>query len=183
MDKEEYKRERERVFSEQKQFLRDNPEVGRLVKTKKIFKWFLAGYLTVHFFLSIGIMIIQDSLTAGMAGIEIVKLFFHLLWICLFLNHAGIWKQNLMLYLSAGYNFYTLLQNRAIMQSVWTDLPYMELAPSVMYRGIMVMEVLLPFILLAMASWLILPRRNRELAEEASAMYLETLQDLQNRFR
>ncbi len=183
MDKEEYRREREKAASEQKQFLRDNPEVGRLVKTKRIFIWFLAGYLMVHFFLSIGILIVQDKLTAGMAGIELVKLFFQLLWICLFLNPAGIWKQNLMLYLSAGYNFYTLLANRAMMQSVWTYLPYMDLVPRLLYRYLMLTEILIPLILLAMASWLILPRRNRELSEEASAMYQETLQNLQNRFR
>ncbi len=64
------------------------------MKTKRIFIWFLAGYLMVHFFLSIGILIVQDNLTAGMVGIELVKLFFQLLWICLFLIPAGIWKQS-----------------------------------------------------------------------------------------
>lgn len=183
MDKEEYRRARKSAAEEQKQFLQDNPKVRRLVMTKRVFIWFLTGYLAVHFFLSIGILMIQDNLTVGMAGIELAKLFFQVLWICLFLNPAGVWKLNIMLYVSAAYNFFMLLENREIMQSVWIYLPHMDLVSGLLYRCLMLTEAVFPFILLAMALWLTLPRKNRELAEEASAMYQETLQELRNRFK
>lgn len=179
MDQAEYKMEREKALRQQEQFLSENPEIRRLVMTKKIFLRFLIGYLIVHFGLTVCIRVQQGDFTGFTAAAEAVKLLFQMLWLCLFLNYAGNWKQNLMLFISALYNLAVLLQNSKLLREVVSYLPYMERSTGLMYGSTLLMEALIPFILAGMGFWLTVPRRNRELSEEAAAMYQETLQNLQ----
>ena len=127
---------------------------------KKIFLWFLLIYLLVHFVLSVWIMILQRSVTAFAVGVDIVKMLFQMFLLGLVLNHMGIWRQNFLLYVMAEY------------------LSCLSVASGMAYRALMWMEVIYPLILLVMALWLTVPRRNRELSEEISAMFQESVKDL-----
>lgn len=180
MDKTEFEKKRQEVLLRQEQFLRDNPTIGTWVKIKKILFRFLAIYVMLHTAVSIGIMIWLKELTVGAAGVEIIKLLFMLLWLKLFLNDRGGWRLNIMLYVSAAYNFITLIQNKDLLLGVIEYLPFMPLVPALLYVILMVMETLLPILLLAIAIYLTVPGKHREWSEQAEAMYKTTIQDLRD---
>lgn len=178
MDREEYKSEWNRAKQEQKQYFRDNPAAGRLAMTKKIFLWFLLIYLLVHFAMSARIMIQQESIIGFSVGAEAVKMLFQMFLLGVILNHMGIWRQNLLLYVAAVYNFAVVLRNSKTMEEVAKYLPYMSGTSGMTYGILIWMDVMYPMILLAIALWLTVPRRNRELSEEISAMFQESVKDL-----
>lgn len=180
MDKTEFEKKRQEVLLRQKQFLEENPTIGAWVKTKKILFRFLAVYIMLHTAVSMGIMAWMRNLTVGAAGVEIVKLLFMLLWLKLFLNDRGGWRLNIMLYVSAAYNFMTLIQNKDLLLGVIENLSFMPLVPALLYVILMAMETLLPVLLLAIAIYLTVPGKHREWSEQAEAMYKATMQDLGN---
>lgn len=180
MDKAEFERQRQSILQEQEQFLVDNPEIGKWVKTKKILFRFLAGYYTIHTVISIAIMAMQQSLTVMEAVKYIVFLLFQLLWMAAFMNPRGGWRINLILYIAAAYNFYLLISNGAIMIETVSYLPYVPLSVALIYGILILMETLFPFILLAVAIYLTAFRNHREWSEQAEAMYKETAQVLQD---
>ena len=180
MDKIEFEKKRQEVLLRQSQFLEENPEIGAWVKTKKILFRFLAVYIMLHAAVSIGIMVWLKNLTVGAAGVEIIKLLFMLLWLKLFLNERGGWRLNVMLYVSAAYNFITLIQNKDLVLGVIEYLPFMSLVPALLYAILIAMETLIPIVLLAIAIYLTVPRKHREWSEQAEAMYKTTMQDLRD---
>lgn len=178
MEREEYKSARGRALEEQKQYFRENPEPRRFAMIKKIFLWFLLIYLLVHFVLFVWIMILQESFTGFAAGAEAAKMLFQMFLLGVVLNHMGVWRQNFLLYVMAVYNFAVLLKNSRAMEELAEYLPYLPGSSGMAYRALMWMEVIYPLILLVMALWLTVPRRNRELSEEISAMFQESVKDL-----
>lgn len=178
MEREEYKSVRDRALEEQKQYFLENAEPRRFAMIKKIFLWFLLIYLLVHFVLSVWIMILQGSVTAFAVGVDIVKMLFQMFLLGLVLNHMGIWRQNFLLYVMAAYDFAALLRNSKAMEELAEYLSCLSVASGMAYRALMWMEVIYPLILLVMALWLTVPRRNRELSEEISAMFQESVKDL-----
>lgn len=180
MDKTEFEKKRQEVLLRQKQFLEENPTIGAWVKTKKILFRFLAVYIMLHTAVSIGIMVWLKNFTVGAAGVEIVKLLFMLLWLKLFLNDRGGWRLNIMLYVSAAYNFMTLVQNKNLLLGVIEYLPFMPPVPALLYIILMIMEALLPILLLVIAIYLTVPGKHREWSEQAESMYKATMQDLRD---
>lgn len=180
MDKAEFERKRQSILQEQEQFLADNPEIGRWVKTKKILFRFLAGYWILHTAISIIIMAMQQSLTVMEAAKAVFLLLFQLLWMGAFMNSRGGWRINLILYAAAACNFYLLISNGAIMMETVSYLPDIPLPLALAYGMLMLMETLVPFILLAIAIYLTAFRSHREWSEQAEAMYKETMQALQD---
>ena len=83
-----------------------------------------------------------------------------------------------MLYVMAAYDFAALLRNSKAMEELAEYLSCLSVASGMAYRALMWMEVIYPLILLVMALWLTVPRRNRELSEEISAMFQESVKDL-----
>ncbi len=180
MDKAEFESRHQEMFRQQSRFFEDNPEIRKWVETKKILFWVLAGYWIVHWVVSIIIMIQMQNLTAAVAGIEIFKMLFQLLWMKVFLNHMGSWRLNIMLYVSAVYNGVMLIQNgRMVLESI-SYFPYMSFGSVLLYCILIGMEVLAPLLLLAVAIYLTVPSRHRKWSEQVEAMYKETTQVLQD---
>lgn len=183
MDKAEFIRKRQEILERQAQFLEERPEIGRLVRMKKIFLRVLMGIIILHFIFSICIMVSMQGFTAFDIGSEVFKLPFMLLWVFLFLNPRGSWTWNLMLYVSAVVNFGLVVQNREVMLGVLTNLSYLAIHSRVLYAAIMFLEVLLPFVLLGFALYLTVPMKHRVMAEVAANMYKETMAELQDAAR
>ncbi|MDE7284743.1 MAG: hypothetical protein K2N85_14340 [Lachnospiraceae bacterium] len=180
MDKNEYKKQRQITLQKQEQFLIDNPEIGKWVKMKKLLFRLLAGYWIFHTVISIIIMAMQQMLTVSEITRMVFMLLFQLLWMAAFMNPRGGWRLNLILYISAAYNLLMLVKNGAIMMETASYLPYMPLTVALTYGVLMLMEILVPFLLLAAAIYLTAFSNHREWSEQAEEMYKETFQELQD---
>lgn len=171
MDKAEYENLRRETLERQEQYLRDNPEIGAWVKTKKALLRLIQVYWILHFALYMVIMLQQQSLTWGMAGVETVKLLFQLLWMLVWLNPRGRWQLGVMLYVSAAFNLVLLMQEGQILLKTIHYLFYMPFLSMLLYGALMVLEVLVPFLLLVIAIYLTVPKKHREWSDRAWAMY------------
>lgn len=175
INKEEFEEQKRQVLEEQKRFLEDNPELGRWVGRKKLLRRLLMGWMLVHFIFVLIIMSRTDALQGAAVGTEVVKLLFSLLWIAVFLNPAGGWKMNLIVYVWAASNFAVLITN----WDIYKDFAlYFSLMPVISIS--MLMEILVPFLLLLIAVYLTAIPKHRDYSQQVEQNYKETMQKMQN---
>lgn len=173
MANEEFARQKQQFLQQKEQFYRENPMVGKWVKTKRLLWRIMAVYLIVHSALSVIVMIqTQDY---GAITFEVLRCMFGLLWSGAFISPEGGWRFSIMLYLSAAYNVGMLVKNASLMAE---SLPYLAWMPAL---GVLyVMEVLAPFLLLALAIYLTAFPKHRALSEQVEAFNKNLNAEFQN---
>ena len=157
MDTKEFQRQRKQILEE---CYREDPETAGWVKTKRILWRITAGYFILHmvieFFVMLQMMFLDDL------GREVFKLLFQLLLLFISINPERSWRNSLLLYLLALANFVLLLISA---ENMLGTLPYISDRP--LMGAMMLMEVLIPFLLLALAIYLTAIPKHRELSERA----------------
>ncbi|MCM1412633.1 MAG: hypothetical protein NC305_19135 [Lachnospiraceae bacterium] len=183
MNKEQFADYKRQFLEDKKQAYEAEPDVARLVRTKRLLWRILAVYHAVDFALAI---IASVQLQQDMDyGLWCAKALFQFFWLYVFISPEGTWRINVMLYVSAAYNMITVINNcRQILQNlslqgissqeVLQSLPYFFQEQPVWAFGLL-MEMLLPFLLLGIAMYLTLPKSHREQAERVQAI-LQKLQ-------
>lgn len=166
MDNQEYKRQRQQLLEEEKRLYEAEPEVYGWVKTKEMIFKCIAGYWIVHAILAI-ITVVQIQSDAN-AGMEIVKLLFQIFWIYVIISPKGTWRLNAVFYFLAlanlGLNMTTYFENlQGHLGEMFIQMPVMGV--------IFVMEMLVPFLFLAAACYLTLPKKHRILSERAEEIH------------
>lgn len=161
MDNQEIARRQRQVLEEQRQLLaKENPEVANWIKTKKVIRNVLLLYLALHTVFTIIVMLQAE--TSGSIAMEIFKLLFQMMWLCVFVNPEGSWKLSLIVYFWALANLAILLQAAG---DLIGSLPYIFVLPA--YGIVVIMEILAPFLFLVVAIYLTAFPKHRNWSEQA----------------
>lgn len=104
MDKEEFKRLRQQLIDQEKQYYSENPDIGALVKTKRIIRRVVSIFWVLHSVLTLLVMLQMHTLTGFGVGLEIFKLLFQLLILNAVLSPEIGWRVHLLMYLYAAAN-------------------------------------------------------------------------------
>lgn len=171
MTKEQFAEYKQQFLERKRKAYEAEPEVAKLVKTKRLLWRILAVCWVVHCMLTI-IVTIQMQADTNIF-LEIIKTLFQVFWLFVFINPEGTWRLNVMLYISAGYNLLMIVNE--YQRSLKDILPQLIQRMPV-FGLIFLMETLLPFLLLGIAFYLTLPKAHREQAERAQAI----IKELQN---
>lgn len=107
MTKEQYADYKQQFLEKKRKAYEAEPEVAKLIKTKRLLWRILAVYWVVHCMLTIIVSIQMQADTN--IFIEIIKTLFQAFWLFVFINPQGTWRLNVMLYISAGYNMLTII--------------------------------------------------------------------------
>ena len=165
--KEQIQKQRQMIAEQRRLFYEENPDLARWVKNKRVIRNIILIYWVLHTVFTIIVMLQMGS--SGSIVLEIVKLLFQMLWICVFVNPEGSWRFSLILYLWALGNFVMLLQQGA---DIMDSLAYISYQP--LYGIILIMEVMVPFLFLAIAIYLTALPKNRELSERVYELQKQT---------
>lgn len=165
--KEQIQQQRQMIAERRRLFYEENPDLAKWVKNKRVIRNIILIYWVLHTILTILVMLQMGS--SGSIVLEIVKLLFQMLWICVFINPEGSWRFSLILYLWALGNFVMLLQQGADIMDSLAYIPYQPL-----YGIILIMEVMVPFLFLAIAIYLTALPKNRELSERVYELQKQT---------
>lgn len=159
--KEQIQQQRQMMVEQRRQFYEENPDLARWVKNKRIIRNSILIYWVLHTALTIIVMLQMES--SGSIVLEIVKLLFQMLWICVFVSPEGSWRFSLILYFWALGNLGMLLQHGS---DIMDSLAYISYQP--LYGIVLLMEVMVPFLFLAIAIYLTALPKNRELSERVA---------------
>ena len=165
--KEQIQKQRQMISEQRRLFYEENPDLARWVKNKRVIRNIILIYWALHTIFTIIVMLQMGS--PGSIVLEIVKLLFQMLWICVFVNPEGSWRFSLILYLWALGNFVMLLQQG---KDIMAALSYISYQP--LYGIILIMEVMVPFLFLAIAIYLTALPKNRELSERVYELQKQT---------
>lgn len=183
MDKAEYLRIRKEILLRQAQIFEEKPEIGRYVKVKKLALWVLAGIIGFHGVVEIWLMFLVPGFSSYDVGKGIIKVLFLIAMLFVLLNQQGSWRRILILYAYAALNFGMLVQYREGVLDVIANLKYMSMPMGPLYAVMILMEVLLPFVLLAFALYLTVPLKHQVIADVAANMYKEAMEELRDAAR
>lgn len=183
MDKAEYIRKQKEILQRQAQIFEEKPEVGRYVKIKKIALWVLAGIIGLHGVVEVWLLFLVPGFSGYDVGKAIIKVLFLLAMLFVLLNKLGSWRRILILYAYAALNFGMLVQYREGIMDVAATLRYMSIPEGPLYAVMILMEVLLPFALLAFALYLTVPFRHQVIADAAAKMYKEDIEEVRDAAR
>ena len=165
MDQQELKRQQQQMLEERNRLFQEQPELANWVKTKKILRWVVIGFLLVHEVISLILMV---QLNSGGFIKEIVKCLFQLFWLWVFMSPWGNWRLNLILYLSAAVNLMQFINgygDLSLFKEIFSVYPLM---------GILIcIEAVFPFLLLAFAIFLTAVPSHRELSDRIQAVQRE----------
>lgn len=171
MTKEELQEKQKAVIEEYNQSIEANPDVKKWISTKRkltliaiiyVVAYYIIEYLaytSVNSEISIGRLVVRAIIAVG--------------WFVLFLIPNANWKANLIFYVSAAYNFLSLIKiltGNIDVGAYFSNGPFLAI--------FFVMSVAMPFLILALACWLTIPKKNRELSDKAqklSNVYAENL--------
>lgn len=159
MRRQEAQMQRRQMIEEKEAFFRSHPELEKWVKTKRNLRNIVLAFWILHSVFSLILFAQMQSLDN--AGMEVTKLVVQLFWLCVFLNPEGGWKLNLIVYLWALTNFGLLVMNATDMIEM---LPYISHMP--LLGVVMLMELVIPFLLLAIALYLTAVPKNRAMSEQ-----------------
>ena len=156
--KEQIQQQRQMIAEQRRLFYEENPDLARWVKMKRMIRNIILIYWVLHAVLTIIFMLQMGS--PGSIALEIAKLLFQMLWICVFVNPEGSWRFSLILYAWALGNFAMLLQHG---EDIVNSLAYIFYQP--LYGIILIMEAMVPFLFLVIAIYLTALPKNREFSE------------------
>lgn len=163
MDRKELARQQKQmVDAERARFLAMNPDVATWIQIKKTIRNAVLIYCVLHSVFTVILMLSMEP--HGNIAMEVARLLFQMLWVCVFINPEGNWQLSLILYLWALSNFGMLLQYA---KDIMDTVAYIFYQP--VYGVVVVLEVMAPFLFLAVAVFLTAFPRNRQLSERASA--------------
>lgn len=171
MTKEQYADFKRQFLEEKQKAYEAEPDVYRLIKTKRLFWRILAVCLAIHCALTIIASIqIQSDINYLF---EILRTLFQIFWLYVFISPEGTWRLNIMLYISAAYNLITVInQSRSSLQDVFPQ--FIQFIQEMPIFGILLfMEVLLPVVFLGIALYLTLPGAHRKQAERVQEIIKE----------
>lgn len=176
MTKEQYADFKRQFLEEKQEAYEAEPDVYRLIKTKRLFWRILAVYFSVHCALTV-IVSIQMHLDTNYL-MEIAKTLFQIFWLYVFISPEGTWRLNIMLYLSAAYNLITFInQSCRSLQDFFPQ--FIQEMP--IFGILFFMEALLPFLFFGTALYLTLPSAHRKQAERAQEIIKELQESQKNK--
>lgn len=172
MSKEQYAILKQQFLEEKRKAYEAEPDVYKLVKTKRLFCRILSIYWIVHFVLYI-INSIQMQLDTNYL-LEIAKTLFQVFWLHVFISPEGNWRINVMLYVSAAYNLVMAINIyqqslQGVLLQVFQKMPLLVIS--------FLMEILMLFIFLGIALYLTIPKSHRQQAERAQEI-IKNLQEV-----
>lgn len=173
MTKEQYADFKRQFLEDKQRAYESEPNVYRLVKTKRLLWRILAACLVIHCALTI-IASIQIQADNNYL-LEIARTLFQLFWLYVFISPEGTWRLNIMLYISAAYNLITIAKQYQAF-SAGLFLQFLQEMP--VFGSMFFMEVLLSFLILGTAFYLTLPMAHRKQAERVQEIIKE-LQEAQ----
>lgn len=156
--KEQLLQQRQIIVEKRRLFYEENPDLAKWVKNKRIIRNIILIYWVLHTVFTIIVMLQMGS--SGRIVIEIAKLLFQMLWIYTFVYPEGSWRFSIILYFWALGNFGMLMMHGT---DIMDSLAYIFYQP--LYGIVLIMEVMAPFLLLAIAIYLTALPKNRVLSE------------------
>lgn len=168
MTKEEQASLKQQFLEERKQAYDAEPEVKIWIEKKRMIFRLMALYWIIHAVLS---SIALYQMGAGFHPLtDVFAPLFQIFWLYVFISPNGTWRINMVLYFWALYNLMMNFSN--YMRNLQGYLPEM-IAQTPVLGAVFGMEVLVPFLFLAIAFYLTLPRSHREWSERAEQIQKE----------
>lgn len=171
MNNEELRVKQQEVLEQYKRNIDAQPDVKKWISHKKILCLiaiiFIATYYVVEY-------LAYNSVNAEINVRRLaIKAIFAILWMSLFLFPTAAWKVNLIFYASAIWNFVSLFRmdfNQREISAYFQNGPLIAI--------FFIMSVAIPILLLVLACWLTIPKRNRELADRAQRINQEYMDSI-----
>ncbi len=167
----------------------DAPEAAAFARKRRVLMYVLLGTACLHFGFAILLLFVspgrQESGQAVAVFQEVIRLLVHLFIIGVAMSRPFRWKRELLLCCTAVPSLISVLLNYAvIVESVKSVLEYSSFVPTAAVVGVVgyaVLNYVYVFELLFVLLWLVLPAKNRELADEAGAIEMEWNRDIISR--
>ncbi len=177
MSNEELREKQQEVMDEYKRKLSSNSAVSKWVNQKKMIR--LIGVIFLLAYFGIQYLAFQSVKAEINVALLVVKALFGIFWFTFFILPTGPWKASLMFYLSAAYNFADIVNfymKNGDFSFYFSNGPMLEIY--------FIMSVLIPILFLLLACWLTIPKKNRELADQAQELnkeYIENVKQLNSK--
>lgn len=168
MTKEEHAALKQQFMEERERTYDAEPEVKNWIKTKRNVFRILAVYWMIHAVLS---SVALHQIGSGFNLLtDVLAPLFQIFWLYVFISPNGTWRINMVLYFWALSNLALNLNN--YMHNLRGYL--LEMIAQTPVLGVVFgMEVLVPFLFLAIACYLTLPKLHREWSERAEQIQKE----------
>lgn len=171
MNNDVLKAKQQEAMDQYKRNLEAEPDVKKWIDQKKKIRLFAIIFLLAYYVVE---FLAYDSVKAEINMTRLViKALVAVCWMAFFMLPTAPWKVSCMFYVSAAWNFWNLCKmyiNQKDFSLYFQNGSFLAI--------FFVMSVAIPFLLLALACWLTIPMKNRELADRAQDINQEFVESV-----